>query len=288
MSYQNKYLKYKNKYLDLKKQIGGSLINNDKPPNELIPECIICMESFNNTNRRPVGLHNIINRDNVNTSLEHFYCLECYNKPELNKENCATCRQPILPGNRIYDYNETTHLISTGVPVAQVAQVAQVARPPITLTTNCLALLQNGVYSKTELLSMMRNPTRDLKCTDCDERGCYGRCEARDRCTCVARCEARSCNAHAQFRIMSEGNFAHPHYYSVEYYCPICERVGCKCNIPSNVRYFNEDNYDGSDDGYSGGRDGGYGGRDGGYGGRDGGYGGRDGGYGGRNRENEW
>jgi hypothetical protein len=29
-------------------------------------------------------------------------------------------------------------LISTGVPVAQVA------RPPITLTTNCLALLQNG------------------------------------------------------------------------------------------------------------------------------------------------
>jgi hypothetical protein len=120
---------------------------------------------------------------------------------------------------------------------------------------------------------MMRNPSRDLKCTDCDERGCYGRCEARDRCTCVARCEARcearSCNAHAQFRIMSEGNFAHPHYYSVEYYCPICERVGCKCNIPSNVRYFNEDNYDGSDDGYSGGGGGG-------------------GGYGGRNRENEW
>jgi hypothetical protein len=70
---------------------------------------------------------------------------------------------------------------------------------------------------------------------------------------------------------MSEGNLAHPYYYSVEYYCPICERVGCKCNNSSDVSYFNEDNYDGSDDGYSGG-----------------GSGGGGGGYGGRNRENEW
>jgi hypothetical protein len=286
MSYQNKYLKYKNKYLDLKKQIGGSLINNNKPVNEPIPECPICMLPFNNTNKRPVGLHNIINIDNVNTSLEHFYCLECYNNPELSKKQCATCRQPIVPGNRIYDYNETTHLISSGVPAAPVAPVvqvgpvapvAQVARPPITNTTNCLALLQNGVYSKTELLSMMRKPSRDLKCTDCDERGCYGRCEARDRCNCVARCEAPSCNAHAQFRIMSMNNLAHPHYYSVEYYCPVCERVGCKCNVPSNVRYFNDNNYDGSNNGGGGSSDNGYS--------RYSRYSGRDGS---RNREDEW
>jgi hypothetical protein len=29
MSYQNKYLKYKNKYLDLKTLVGGSTINNN-------------------------------------------------------------------------------------------------------------------------------------------------------------------------------------------------------------------------------------------------------------------
>ena len=193
MSFQNKYLKYKNKYLDLKKQIGGS------------------------TNNKTSTADNI----------------------------------PVAPD----------------------------ARPPITNTSNCLALLQNGVYSQTELLSMMNRPMSDINCLECDERGCYGRCSAKEACDCKDRCKAISCGAHGLFRAMSILNGAHPYYYSVKYYCPICVRVGCKCNIPSNVTYFNDNNYDGTNN-------------DGGGGSSDNGYSGRDSSYSRRNgrikREDEW
>jgi hypothetical protein len=120
----------------------------------------------------------------------------------------------------------------------------------------------------------------DLPCINCNKRRCFGKCDAKERCNCKEPCKVGSCNAHAQFRIMSIRDGAHPHYYSVQNYCPSCERLGCKCIVPSNVRYYNDNNYDGGED-----SDDGYRGRD---GGKDSDDGYSRGGGGVRNREDEW
>ena len=73
----SKYLKYKKKYLKLKAQSGGSTIKFD----DEIPICSICLDEFNNTNKRPVALHNLVTAEATNSTNEHYVCLECYNNP---------------------------------------------------------------------------------------------------------------------------------------------------------------------------------------------------------------
>jgi hypothetical protein len=121
MSYQNKYLKYKNKYLDLKNQIGGSTINNSSTDTDA-PSCSVCLIEFNNTDRKPVALHNTINATNVETSTEHFVCLMCYNMPEIkNRLTCMGCNDSINKHNaKICNYDTDKHRIATpfvSVPV---------------------------------------------------------------------------------------------------------------------------------------------------------------------------
>jgi hypothetical protein len=75
------------------------------------------------------------------------------------------------------------------------------------------------------------------KCIHCGDRDCYGKCDSY-QCNCTRPCDANDCNAHYLFEKMSTLNGAHPHYYSVEYYCEECERLGCicckQCGIPSH------------------------------------------------------
>ena len=55
MSYQNKYLKYKLKYLDLKKQIGGSKPNiataGGGGSNDQLSMCGYCLNEINGLNK---------------------------------------------------------------------------------------------------------------------------------------------------------------------------------------------------------------------------------------------
>jgi hypothetical protein len=97
MPYKDKYLKYKNKYLNLKKYIGGSKMEGKDS------ECLICLEKYNNNNIKPVLLH-YINSDNKLENA-HFICLECYDK--MTKKECPSCRDPIINPKK-YDFNEQT------------------------------------------------------------------------------------------------------------------------------------------------------------------------------------
>jgi hypothetical protein len=98
MSYKEKYLKYKNKYLELKKQIGGSVINEYENDN---PTCPICLENYNNDLNKPVALHNLVSETNIN-GLEHYVCLVCFNSGRINI--CPGCRIPIS-NPRVCNYN---------------------------------------------------------------------------------------------------------------------------------------------------------------------------------------
>ena len=125
MSYQNKYLKYKNKYLDLKNQIGGSTINSSVDT----PSCSVCFDEFNNTDRKPVALHNRINATNVETSTEHFVCLMCYNIPEIkNRLKCMGCMDTIDKMDaKICNYDTDNHRIAT--PFVSVPVIPPTPRP---------------------------------------------------------------------------------------------------------------------------------------------------------------
>jgi hypothetical protein len=125
MSYQNKYLKYKNKYLDLKNQIGGSTINSSAD----IPSCSVCLDEFNNTDRKPVALHDRIDATNVETSTEHFVCLRCYNIPEIkNRTTCMGCNKTIFQFMaKICNYDTDKHMIAT--PFVSVPVIPPTPRP---------------------------------------------------------------------------------------------------------------------------------------------------------------
>jgi hypothetical protein len=99
MDYKKGYMKYKQKYLNLKKQMGGTIINEQNVNRRI---CNTCDNQFNNTNRKPVGLHETIDciGPGGNSSItEHFICLECYNIARDN--NQLVCRDCIINNNNI-------------------------------------------------------------------------------------------------------------------------------------------------------------------------------------------
>ena len=91
-----------------------------------------------------------------------------------------------------------------------------------------LKLLHEGCNSKAEILAMMKKPTRDEKCSDCGEYGCYGYCEV-DRCNCKGQCKSEECLGTIVLERMSERNGGHKQYYVVEICCMECEKIGCAC-----------------------------------------------------------
>ena len=137
MSYQNKYIKYKNKYLDLKNQIGGSTINDTRSAaaHDVESTCSICLNPFNNTDRKPVGLHDTINDKNITTSPEHFICTRCYHTNKFSV--CPTCRDPIDPENtKIYDYDINTHRIAN--PLVSIPYNKNYVLPQYSSCSFCL------------------------------------------------------------------------------------------------------------------------------------------------------
>ena len=120
MSYKDKYLKYKNKYLNFKKYIGGSNMEEGGTP-----ECIICLEKYDNNKKKPVSLHDKKNNEFKN---EHFICLECYTS--MTKNECPTCRGPIINPKK-YNFNEQTKKL---VEPIHGESVPAIIEEPIDLT----------------------------------------------------------------------------------------------------------------------------------------------------------
>ena len=106
MNYKQKYLKYKNKYLALKSQIGGILD----------VECPICFENYDNNNdirKKPIALHLIHNINNnnqfYNNPAQHYICEQCYINLKIQPNGqCPfyNCTDQVIP--RLYN------LISSG------------------------------------------------------------------------------------------------------------------------------------------------------------------------------
>jgi hypothetical protein len=113
---------------------------------------------------------------------------------------------------------------------------------PITRDTNCLALLQSREYTKSELLGMMKEPSKrdskglEPKCIHCGDRDCYGRCDEQ-LCNCDEPCKAKSCNSAYLYEKMSVLSGAHPHYFMVKFWCEECERLGCRCCTQCRLYY---------------------------------------------------
>ena len=82
----SKYLKYKNKYLDLKlNQKGGVLFKNISDPDPREIECVLCMENLD----EPVeGKHVVF------FECGHGFC-NCFLRQNNQLRNCPTCSEPI-------------------------------------------------------------------------------------------------------------------------------------------------------------------------------------------------
>ena len=132
MNYKEKYFKYKEKFLNLKNQLGGTTINIHSQGDVI---CSLCYEHFDNALKKPVALHNRVNAANSDTSTEHYICLECYNKPITgifnHRTKCLDCMQNINQGEaRICDFDIGTQRIA--IPfVAIPIVVAPIVAAPI-------------------------------------------------------------------------------------------------------------------------------------------------------------
>jgi Leucine-rich repeat (LRR) protein len=77
--------------------------------------CSICTEEYNNTDRRPVGLHNIEEIVKKNHTKIHFVCYSCIFK--LTKQECPICRVKIQrPTSYTYE-DKQLKLIPKPIPV---------------------------------------------------------------------------------------------------------------------------------------------------------------------------
>ena len=184
MSYQNKYIKYKNKYLDLKNQIGGSTINDT-----IESTCAICLFPFNNNDRKPVGLHDIIDSRNITTSLEHFICTRCYhtNHDTLSKK-CPGCREAIVEPEKIYDYDINTHRIAD--PLVFIPYNKNYVLPSNSSCSLCAESYDNenkkpvGLHDKINYKKVQFSSDQHFVCLECynknisDPRGVRKECVA--------------------------------------------------------------------------------------------------------------
>ena len=175
MSYQNKYIKYKNKYLDLKNQIGGTAINDNRSAaaHDVESTCSICLGSYNNTDRKPVGLHGTINAENITTSGEHFICTRCYhtNHDELSRQ-CPGCRVPIEPKNvKIYDYDINTHRIAN--PLVSIPYNKDYILPSNSLCSLCSNPYNNedkkpvGLHDQINFKKVVYSSDQHFVCLEC-------------------------------------------------------------------------------------------------------------------------
>ena len=182
MSYQNKYIKYKNKYLDLKNQIGGTAINDNRSAaaHDVESTCSICLGSYNNTDRKPVGLHGTINAENITTSGEHFICTRCYhtNHDELSRQ-CPGCRVPIVPKNvKIYDYDINTHRIAN--PLVSIPYNKDYVLPSNSSCSLCLQEYNNttkkpvGLHDQINFKKVVHSSDQHFVCLECFNKNVWG------------------------------------------------------------------------------------------------------------------
>ena len=175
MSYQNKYIKYKNKYLDLKNQIGGSTINDARSASSKDVEsiCGFCLESFNNIDRKPVGLHGTINSGNITTSPEHFVCTRCYhyNHDTLSKKCPGGCGIAIVIPEKIYDYDINTHRIAK--PLSFILYNEHYILPSNSSCSLCAELYNNedkkpvGLHDKLNYKKVLFSSDQHFVCLKC-------------------------------------------------------------------------------------------------------------------------
>ena len=103
---KHKYDKYKKKYKNYISE-GGVVLNT---PEEKV-NCNICLQEFNNHNRKPVSLHRgtiPISKNTLNTSNDHFICYECYKDHYKDGDmSCPDCRRQLNNLDIIiFDYDE--------------------------------------------------------------------------------------------------------------------------------------------------------------------------------------
>lgn len=138
VNYLNKYLKYKRKFIDLRRHIvGGSSINSNDAE---LPTCPICLEEFSNI-RKPILLHGEVNATTVNRdSSNHFICLNCIPSRSLI-QTCPSCRVPLTNKDNyeMFNFDEETHCIA--IPV---------------VSTTLFLLIGKSNFSPFELLSVLR------------------------------------------------------------------------------------------------------------------------------------
>lgn len=97
-----------------------------------------------------------------------------------------------------------------------------------------LSLVLNGTLSKEDALKHMSTlkmaPKMGLvKCIDCGETDCNGKCDATS-CMCEGRCGV-DCNSNGLLAAMSRAKRAHPDWYAVENFCGTCEKLVCWCRF---------------------------------------------------------
>ena len=110
LKYKNKYLKYKNKYLTLK---GGAVISPPDPNNKFSekPTCSICLEFYNDNNKRPLLLHGSTSTTDLYSSTNHYICVECFNSPGWVWKKCPSCQKVLGDTFYVFRYNTEKGLL---------------------------------------------------------------------------------------------------------------------------------------------------------------------------------